>query len=169
MVRPRIGPTSTSRWLRVPTIAICLLALLVLVIRLAVPAKTDLGDGPPIQSRLVLWTCEANPRHQFRNHFRFESLTCPTCGGNCEIQLDYICPEHKGPFSVLVRFARVDKVPKKSGSADSAIVSEYRYLDATDWHKSDGTVLCPRDDCNLSARRAKSPWASAKSPEPTSE
>lgn len=161
MVRPRIGQVPYSRWLRVPIIAICLIALLVLVIRLAQPMEPRASKGPSIRSRLVEWVCQENAQHRFRKHFRFESLQCPTCGGKCEILLDYICPEHKGPFSVLVRFARD---PNETGTDDGAVVREYRYLDVNNWHASNGTVLCPKPDCTLIARRAKKSWASAKTP-----
>lgn len=162
MVRPRIGYVSPPRWLRLPVFAICLLALVVLVVRLVRPSVSDSPPNPSLHSRQVLWVCEKDSEHQFTNHFRFEALPCAKCGDPCAIQLDYVCPKHEGIFSSLVRFTRTIAESKGTDADNGAIVSEYRYLNSSNWAESDGKVLCPVTSCTLPARRAKMPWSVAK-------
>ncbi len=168
MVKPRIGHVAPSRWMRVLILAACLIAIVMLVIRLVRPPSSQTAITSSIQSRQVAWTCEQDPDHQFTSHFRFEPLTCKYCGATCAIQLTYICPNHKGPFEALVRFARAsDDSHHDSGS--TAMISQYRYTNSDRWHDSNGSVICPEPDCHLVTRRAKTPWGKTKSMNSTSD
>jgi hypothetical protein len=155
--------------MRFPILAICLVALAALVVRVAQTPGPEGKPGPSIHSRQVVWTCELNSDHQFKNHFRFEPLTCQVCGGTCAIKLDYICPKHKGAFSTLVRFARATPDTADRIADNIAVVSQYRYLNSIPWHDSDGTVVCPDPTCNLVARRTKMPWSVTKAESPNTD
>ncbi len=157
MVKPVNEHISPSRWVRILILATCTIMVVFVIIRITRRSTPNTAE-PSIHSRQVIWACESNPAHNFRNHFRFEAMKCQICGNKCAIRLHYICPKHEGPFETLVRFARNTGSNVESASP-TAVVSQYRYANTSKWHLSNGTVTCPEPECNLIGYRAKTAWS----------